>query len=265
MASSTIAQLCYNTSVTDTTYLDLSYGCRCFEEVLIEFDESATAIASNVYISIFAGTKAIVNRVPLSYLASINQFEAGTGALTNEAICSVDTGNYFLEKGDELIVKVDGSGITAGDTGTITIHAVVNGVSAPSPKRFMLRNDNAFLTEATDKIYVFQGTGAPALDELNVPIELGYGTEVISQPVTGLNAKTNSETIGDAKITNMAVAYDGLPRDIQVNYSGAESLVFLCLSEPPVANRSLVLSWNHIRGKLGTMTAKEKRSLANRD
>lgn len=264
MAGSSIAQLCFNTEVDVSTYLDLSYGCRNFSEVLIEWDDDSSgagAEADKVHVSIFAGTKAIVNRVLLSDLAAINQFEAGTGNLTSEAICSIDTGTYYLEKGDELIVKIDGAGITGGKKGEISVFAVVNGVEAPSPKRFMLRNDNAFLSEATDKIYMF-GT---ALDESDEVIELGYGSEIISQPVSGLNAKTNSETVGDDKISTMCVLYDGLPRDIQVNYGGADTFRFLCLSDPPVMNRQLLMSWNHIKGKLGQMTAKERRSLNNRD
>ena len=264
MAGSNVAQLCFDKEVTND-YHSLSYGCRNFEEVLIEIDENTsgtTAIAENLYISIFAGTKSIVNRVKASYLASICQYEAGTGDTgSNQVVFAVDTGTWYLEKGDELIVKLDGSGITATHKCKVTVHAVVNGCTAPSPKRFMLRNDNAFLSEGCSQLYAF-GT---ALDEVNEPIELTMGSETISQPITGLNAKTNSDSVGDAHIANMALVYDGLPRDMQVNFAGSTTLEFLTLADVHVSGRDLANSFTHIQGRLSQITPKEQKYLANRD
>tara|TARA_Y100001973_G_C5163542_1_gene314823 strand:+ start:51 stop:848 length:798 start_codon:yes stop_codon:yes gene_type:complete len=265
MAGSNVAQLCFDKVVTND-YHSLSFGCRNFEEVLIEIDEQvsgASAVAENLYISIFAGTKSIVNRVKASYLASICQYEAGTGdtSTANQVVFAVDTGTWYLEKGDELIVKLDGSGITATHTMKVTVHAVVNGCTAPSPKRFMLRNDNAFLSEGCSQLYAF-GT---ALDEVNEPIELTMGSETISQAITGLNAKTNSDSVGDAFISNMALVYDGLPRDMQVNYGGSTSLEFLTLADVQVSSQDLANSFRHIQGRLSQITPKEQKYLANRD
>ena len=189
MAGSNVAQLCFNKVVTND-YHSLSFGCNNFSEVLFEIDGAGSASAENLFISIFAGTKSIVNRVQASSLASICQYEAGTGnEATGSATFGVDTGVWYLQKGDELIVKLEGKPTTPADSHTVTVHAIVNGPVAPSPKRYMLRNDNAFLAEGCSKLYAF-GTG---LDEVNEPIELTMGSETISQAITGLNAKTNAK------------------------------------------------------------------------
>ena len=266
MAGSNVAQLCFNKTVT-ADYHSLSFGCRNFSEVLIEIDENKTgtnATAENLFISIFAGTKSIVNRVQASSLASICQYEAGTGDVggtPSTVVFSIDTGVWYLEKGDELIVKLDGASGVGTDTMEVTVHAVVNGPVAPSPKSYSLRNDNAFLAEGCSKLYIF-GT---ALDEVNEPFEMTMGSETISQPITGLNAKTNSDSVGDAHITNMAVGYDGLPRDIQINYGGGTSLTFLTEKDVEVRPADLSLSFRHIQGRLSQITSKEQRYLANRD
>ena len=260
MAGSNIAQLCFNKTVTND-YHSLSFGCNNFSEVLFEIDSAGTATSENLYISIFAGTKSIVNRVQASSLASICQYEAGTGNSGNDATFGVDCGVWYLEKGDELIVKLEGKPTNGTDSHTVTVHAVVNGPVAPSPKRFMLRNDNAFLAEGCSKLYAF-GT---SLDEVNEPIELTMGSETISQPITGLNAKTNSDTIGDVLISNMACVFEGLPRDLQVNYGGSSALTFLTESDVVVTPRDLSLSFRHIQGRLSQITSKEQKYLANRD
>ena len=274
MASSHLAQLVFNKEVKGTdSYHSWSYGCRNFNEVIFEIDVTAEGSAgdvkgSDLFISIFAGSDSVVNRIPVDVLASMCQYEAGTGfsddtssASKDEWIFKVDTGLYQLEQGDELIVKFDGGGLKADDSEkvNVTVHANVNAVESPSPKVYQYRTDGSFKVDHCEQIYCFKD----GMDELSTTTEISYGSETISQYFSGLNAKINVNTIGDAKISNMGCVYDGLARDIVVNTTEA-GVSYVCVMDKPVEDNKLALNFSWIRNRLSQITPKEKLAFKNK-
>lgn len=274
MASSHLAQLTNNTEVKGTnSYHSWSYGCRNFNEVIFEIDVTAEGSGGDIkggdmFISIFAGADSVVNRIPVDMLASMCQYEAGTGfsdntssASKDEWIFKVETGLYQLEQGDELIVKFDGSGLKADDSEKVQVscYANVNSVEAPSPKVYQYRTDSSFKIDHCETIYCFKD----AMDELDTTTEVSYGSETISQYFSGLSSLVNVNTVGDAKISNMGIVYDGVARDIVVNTTET-GVSYICVMDKPVEDSKLALNFSWIRNRLSQITPKEKLAFKNK-
>lgn len=267
MASSHIVTLEHDETVLATDYDTYSYACNNFSRVIFDIEDGAGDPISGgngeVYISVFAGPKAVVNRVEASLLASINQFKAGTGyidAADDKWLFAIDCGVHQLERGEELQVIVDGSGLTvANDAVQMSIYAEINTIEAPDPKIWVKRTDNSFLTEGTSEIYVFHS----AMDAEAGTIEMTYGAETVSQVAHSLNALANIDSVGDVQITNMGLLYDGVPRDITVN-SSVNDFKYVCLLDGEVEDDKLANSFTWMKNRLSSITPKEKRFLRNK-
>ena len=229
---------------------------------------------ASAYISIFAGSENICNRVPSIYLAERHQIESGTGYIAtgssadgdtggtgnnSELVFAVDTGTHYLEKGAELYVAVDFPSASSTKSFVCTIYACVNGMENPDPKRIQYRTDGAFLLEGCSDLTVH----GSSLDEDSNTVEISYGSETISQHVSGACALANIESVGDAKVTATGNLYSGVPRDIQVNTTMA-SPAFVAEQSIEIKMKDVVLAKQFARAKMNGITNQEKSYLKGR-
>ncbi len=271
MASSNYTMLAHNQDLfSNGKYMTFSHGCQTFERVLfeIDLDQQSSVSASVGYVTISAGGENICNRIPIDFLAKISQFNGGTGLIDDHVgsgkdayFFEVDTGVWSLDKGDELLVSVTGDVVNANDQ-VYTIHAEVNSVLPPSPKRYLYRTDSSFKVDGVTKLYAYKTAGT-SMDEITSTCSIAYGSDQIEQSFASLNCAVNCDTVGDLYIENLAVAYDGLARDLVVNTTES-NIVWIAEQDVPVTNRMLALSRRFITSKLNQITSAEKRFLRNR-
>tara|TARA_Y100001970_G_C14244887_1_gene867429 strand:- start:984 stop:1820 length:837 start_codon:yes stop_codon:yes gene_type:complete len=257
-------------------FANLTYGCDNFEGILIDIDKTTTGTFTNntvpadlMYITILAGTETIMNRVPVSALASLNQFESGTGFTddfvvntdnTNgQAYFEIDTGCHYLDKGAELSVQISQEATASAQTPAVTfkVYAKVNGVAPPSPQKWLWRTDNAFMLPLVETLYAF-GSDLPDNTD-NVTMQ--YGTENVLVPIAGGATLINCDTVGDDPITNMSLCYDGIPRDMQIN-TASSGISFLAQVKEVASNQQVAKARRWIPNKFKSLTPKEKVVLA---
>lgn len=266
------AQLCFNKIIDDTNKYDrFSYGCMSFSKVIFELDSKGTSHLgtsdwSSIFISIYAGSENVCNRIPALYLAERWQIEEGTGVINagaagSELLFAVDCGSWMLDKGAELYVAIDFPGATTAKNIEATIHAIVNDMSAPNPLRLQYRNDGAFLLEGCSDITIH----ASGLDERSDTVEISYGSETISQYVSGCCALSNINSVGDQKVTATGEVYSGVPRDIQVNTTmTAGSFGFVAEQSVPVVPKMINLARSFARAKMASIRPDEQKYLRGR-
>jgi len=268
MSSAYIGQLAFNKEFNASNHYErLSFGAQNVERILVELDFShdytawtsglhATQNSLDCFISVLAGNNTIVNRIPAWMLATISQQENGTGIpSTTEMIFEIDCGIWSLLHGSEILVNIDCPNTDGTQKVTATVHAEVNGILPPDPQRMLYRTDNAFMIEGVSKLWGFKTDGSTA-EEAQHNVDMTYGGETISQPISGLAAVCNVDTVGDAKV-NAFVVYDGAARDIQVNVPST-GYAFIGVTDVKVSQETLVRQTSFIRKKLNSFSLKER-------
>ena len=273
MAGSNLVRVGSQLLITTNNFGSSQYGCDNFESVLLHIKKSGagTTPASSpdvIYITIQAGTETIANRVPLSAFASLNKFLAGTGVNTNwsnststgEAILEVDTGTHYLDKGAELSVSIH-NGTNASITADI--YAKVNGISTPSPQKWLWRTDTAFMLPLVESLYAFDLDGTANMLEETGNCTLQYGTENVLVPFSAGCAVVNADSIGDEPIENMSLIYDGIPRSMQINTTDSAGTIGFLAQVKEVTSQTMVRkarTW--IPNKFKSLSKKERVVLA---
>jgi len=266
--NSHVAQLSFNKIMSVANkYERMSYGCKNFTKVYIEADETAGLIKfDEIFLTVYAGSENLCNRIPFSYLAERWQQQAGTGIIssgtqTDELIFAVDFGCHYLRNGAELYVSIDAPDLVAGQTVEMTVHAETNSMESPDPMMLAYYTDSAFLIEGVETLSVHGAN----LDESSLTVNYQVGNESINQYVSGMSAVANCETIGDAKVTTLGWVYDGLPRDLQVNAPNADNvLTFIGDKKVPVKQSAIRRARRFYSSKFASFTSKETKLLENR-
>jgi len=262
-------------SLANGGFANFTYGCDNFEGILIDIDKttsgtftSGTTPADLMYITVLAGTETIMNRVPVSALASLNQFESGTGFTEDfttsaddegQAYFEIDTGCHYLDKGAELSVQISQEATASAGTPAVTfkVYAKVNGIAPPSPQKWLWRTDNAFMLPLVETLYCF----GSALPDNTDNVTMQYGTENVLVPISAGATLINCDSVGDNEITNMAICYDGIPRDMQIN-TAASGISFLAQVKEVASNQQVAKARRWIPNKFKSLTPKEKVVLA---
>ena len=260
MAGSNLVQIGATTILASNNFGTETYGCDNFENVLLHIKNQATGTTSagdegKILITIQAGTETIVNRVPLSVFASLNQFLAGTGVVTawaesggaGEALLEIDTGCHYLDKGAELTVSIMN---TSGSSLQYSIYSKVNGISVPSPQKWLWRTDNAFMLPLVESLFAFELDDGDFFDQTG-NCTLQYGTENVLVPFQAGAVQVNADSVGDSKISNMSILYDSIPRSMQINTTTAD-IGFLAqckeIATPEVVTRARKWIPNKFKG-----------------
>ena len=282
MSASNIVTLALNKKDLkhDSTYVNHSYGCDQLEEVLVKVEyEGGTNTASlfkHVFVGVSVGVDSIVSRVPLAYLAELNQATDGTGAVVASAgsagkiITSIPTGTWMLDKGSEVNVSLSydyNAHVADGDTGTAanvelkySIFACVNGITTPSPQRVFYKTDTAWTQDLVTELYACNLASA-GFEDSEDEVTLQYGAESVQVPVQGANLKMNADSVGDAEITDLAQLYDSIPRSVTVNTT-ADDVSFLGIAKEIVSNDAIRKARVFIPNRFKGLNRKERLALA---
>lgn len=274
MAGYHLVQVGADTTIANNGFATLTYGCDNFESVLLDIAKTGggTTTATSpdsIYITIQAGTETIANRVPLSAFASLNQFLSGTGITqawpagtgnTGKAFLEIDTGCHYLDKGAELQVSIANS---SGGGLLCKVYSKVNGISTPSPKKWLWRTDNAFMLPLVESLYAFDTDGTHNMTAEDGNCTLQYGTENVLVPYKAGATLVNADSVGDDEIQNMALIYDGIPRSMQINTSEtAGTIAFLAEVKEVASVVQVQKARKWIPNKFKSLSKKERVVLA---
>ena len=158
-----------------------------------------------------------------------------------------------------MYVAVDFPDASTDNSFECTIYAQVNDMAQPDPKRIQYRTDGAFLLEGCSDLTIH----GSSLDEDSNTCEISYGSETISQNVSGCCALANIQSVGDAKVTETGVVYEGVPRDIQVNTTIA-SPKFVAEQCMEVTGKAVGLARQFASAKMNSISRNEKKYLRGR-
>jgi hypothetical protein len=268
MASYNLVRLGATQTINNNAFHTFSYGCDNFESVTLRIKKTGAQTSADglsaIFVTVQAGTETICNRVPVQHFADINQYLAGTGVIsafatttstTGEAVFEIDTGTWYLDKGAELIVSVEN---TCGAVISAQAYGKVNGTNTPSPQKWLYRTDNAFYLPLVECLFGFSSS---TLQNSTDNVTLNYGQENVLVPVDASNAVVNAESVGDDVLTGMALLYDGIPRDMQIN-SSSTSITYLGLVKDVATPQQIKKARKWIPSKFKGLSKKESVVLA---
>ena len=259
-------------SYANNAYVTHTYSCDNFSEVIMHITKNGSGVVNldDLFITIMAGTDVTVcNRIPISSLIAVGQYEGGTGQVATfgadnangKAVFSIDTGCHWLDSGQEFFIAIENKSGAAGLD--IVTSLKCNTPDVPSPKTYAYRTDNAFSLPLVETLYAVDVDGTANMDEEAGNVDISYGNETYVVPLKSASHLLASDSVGDQLdgISNLALIYDSIPRQMQVNCS-VGSIAFLAVSTEIATPKMVQKARRIIPAKFSSLNRKERVVLA---